>query len=124
VKTASTARGKKTPRIRRSFDAIIAGQAEIDYEKAQRALDQSKKDLETKTKQAEAKMSVASADLGRQQNNLKMVQDALNGFTINAPSPGMVIYVREWNGKKKGVGSQWNTWDPTVETLRDLTQME
>ena len=36
----------------------------------------------------------------------------------------MVIYVREWNGKKKGVGSQWNTWDPTVATLPDLTQME
>ena len=102
----------------------IKRQAEIDYEKAQRALDQSKKDLDTKTKQAEAKMSVASADLGRQQNNLKMVQDAMNGFTITAPSPGMVIYVREWNGKKKGVGSQWNTWDPTVATLPDLTQME
>jgi len=102
----------------------IKRQAEIDYEKAQRALEQSKKDLDTKTKQAEAKMSVASADLGRQQNNLKMVQDALNGFTITAPSPGMVIYVREWNGKKKGVGSQWNTWDPTVATLPDLTQME
>ena len=48
----------------------------------------------------------------------------MSGFTINAPSPGMVIYVREWNGKKKGVGSQWNTWDPTVATLPDLTQME
>jgi RND family efflux transporter MFP subunit len=36
----------------------------------------------------------------------------------------MVIYVREWNGKKKGVGSQWNAWDPTVATLPDLTQME
>jgi hypothetical protein len=36
----------------------------------------------------------------------------------------MVIYVREWNGKKKGVGSQWTAWDPTVATLPDLTQME
>jgi RND family efflux transporter MFP subunit len=35
-----------------------------------------------------------------------------------------VIYVREWNGKKKGVGSQWSPWDPTVATLPDLTQME
>ncbi len=116
---------KKIAKDQAQFEApSIKRQAEIDYEKAQRALDQSKKDLETKTKQAEAKMSVASADLGRQQNNLKLVQDAMNGFTINAPSPGMVIYVREWNGKKKGVGSQWNTWDPTVATLPDLTQME
>jgi RND family efflux transporter MFP subunit len=36
----------------------------------------------------------------------------------------MVIYVREWNGKKKGVGSQWQPWDPSVATLPDLTQME
>lgn len=116
---------KRIAKEQAQFEApSIKRQAEIDYEKAQRALDQSKKNLDTKTKQAEAKMSVAAAELGRQQANLKMVQDALNGFTINAPSPGMVIYVREWNGKKKGVGSQWNTWDPTVATLPDLTQME
>jgi RND family efflux transporter MFP subunit len=36
----------------------------------------------------------------------------------------MVIYVREWNGKKKGVGSQWSAWENTVATLPDLTQME
>jgi hypothetical protein len=36
----------------------------------------------------------------------------------------MVIYVREWNGKKKGVGSMWNAWESTVATLPDLTQME
>jgi RND family efflux transporter MFP subunit len=41
-----------------------------------------------------------------------------------APSPGMVIYVREWNGKKKGVGSMWSPWDNQVATLPDLTQME
>ena len=40
------------------------------------------------------------------------------------PAGGMVIYVREWNGKKKAVGSQWSPWDPTVATLPDLTQME
>jgi RND family efflux transporter MFP subunit len=45
-------------------------------------------------------------------------------FTVRAPAPGMVIYVREWNGKKKGVGSPWTAWEPTVATLPDLTQME
>jgi RND family efflux transporter MFP subunit len=116
---------KKIAKEQAQYEApTIRRQAEIDYEKAQRALDQSKKNLDTKTKQAVAKMTVAGAEVGRQQNNLKMVQDAMNGFTITAPSPGMVIYVREWNGKKKGVGSQWSPWDPTVATLPDLTQME
>src|SRR3954469_20017951 len=102
----------------------IKRQAEIDYEKAQRAWEQSKRNLSTKTKQAVAKMSSVGADLGRQQNQLKNIQDVMSSFPVRAPAPGMVIYVREWNGKKKGVGSQWTAWDPTVATLPDLTQME
>jgi HlyD family secretion protein len=35
-----------------------------------------------------------------------------------------VIYVREWSGKKKGVGSTWGPWEPAVATLPDLSQME
>jgi RND family efflux transporter MFP subunit len=69
-------------------------------------------------------MASVGADLGRQQNQLKNIQDVMASFTVRAPAPGMVIYVREWNGKKKGVGSQWTAWDPTVATLPDLTQME
>ncbi|MFI5256917.1 MAG: efflux RND transporter periplasmic adaptor subunit [Gemmatimonadales bacterium] len=102
----------------------IKRQAQIDYEKAQRAWDQSKRNLGTKTKQAVAKMSSVGADLGRQQNQLRSIQEVMSSFTVRAPAPGMVIYVREWNGKKKGVGSQWTAWDPTVATLPDLTQME
>ena len=102
----------------------IKRQAEIDLEKAQRALEQAKRNLDTKTKQAVAKMSSVGADLGRQQNQLKLIQDVMGAFTIKAPSDGMVIYIREWNGKKKGVGSQWSPWDPTVATLPDLAHME
>src|SRR5690242_13892323 len=69
-------------------------------------------------------MAEVSADRDRQANQLKIIQDVMSSFTVKAPSPGMVIYVREWNGKKKGVGSQWSPWDPTVATLPDLTQME
>ena len=50
-------------------------------------------------------MSSVGADLGRQQNNLKNLQTVRDQFSVRAPAPGMVIYVREWNGKKKGVGS-------------------
>jgi len=126
VRTAEyTLEEKKLAREQAQYEApTIKRQADIDYEKAQRALDQSKRNLDTKTKQAVAKLSIAGADLGRRQNDMKMVQDAIAGFTINAPSPGMVIYVREWNGKKKGIGSQWQPWDPAVATLPDLSQME
>src|SRR4051812_7048324 len=116
---------KKLAKEQAKYEApTLKRQAEIDYEKAERGLAQSKRNLDTKTKQAVAKMSSVGADLGRQQNNLKNIQEVMGSFTIKAPSPGMVIYIREWNGKKKGVGSQWNAWDNTVATLPDLTQME
>jgi RND family efflux transporter MFP subunit len=102
----------------------VKRQVEIDYEKATRQLAQSKANYITKTQQAVAKMAEVGADVQRQRNKLNSVQEVLGNFTIRAPSPGMVIYVKEWNGKKKGIGSQVSAWDPTVATLPDLGQME
>jgi len=126
VRTAEyTLEEKKIAKEQAQYEApSIKRQADIDLEKAQRAVEQAKRNLDTKTKQAVAKMASVGADLGRQQNQLKNIQEVMSGFTIKAPSPGMVIYIREWNGKKKGVGSQWNAWENSVATLPDLTQME
>jgi RND family efflux transporter MFP subunit len=107
------------------FEApTVRRQAEIDLEKAQRALAQAKLDYKTRTEQAQAKMREVGADRDRQKNQLAIVQDVMANFTIKAPAPGMVTYVKEWNGKKKTTGSQVNAWEPAVATLPDLTQME
>lgn len=102
----------------------VKRQAEIDLEKAERALAQAKVDYKTKVEQAQAKMREVGADLQRQKNQLEVVQQVMAGFTIKAPAPGMVIYQKEWNGKKRAVGSQVSPWEPTVATLPDLTKME
>ncbi|MDB4906200.1 MAG: secretion protein HlyD family protein [Gemmatimonadetes bacterium] len=107
------------------FEApTIKRQAAIDLEKAQRALAQAKLDYKTRTEQAKAKMREVGADLDRQKNKLGVVQEVMGNFTIKAPAPGMVIYVKEWSGKKRTVGSQVSAWDPGVATLPDLTKME
>jgi RND family efflux transporter MFP subunit len=116
---------KRLAKEQSTYDApTIRRQADIDLEKAQRALAQAKVDYKTKTGQAIAKMSEVSTEVERQRNKLKVVQDVTEAFTIRAPSAGMVIYVKEWNGKKKGTGSQVTPWDPVVATLPDLTHME
>ena len=102
----------------------VRRQAEIDLEKADRALTQARADYKTRVEQAQAKMREVGADKMRQSNLLAVVQDVLANFTIRAPAPGMVIYVREWSGKKRTAGSQVGAWDPGVATLPDLTQME
>lgn len=107
------------------FEApMVRRQAEIDLEKAQRALAQAKLDYKTRTELAQAKMREVGADRDRQKNMLAIVQEVMQNFTIRAPAPGMVTYVKEWSGKKKTTGSQVNAWEPTVATLPDLTQME
>ncbi len=102
----------------------IRRQADISLEKAQRALAQAKLDYKTKTGQAIAKMAEVSTEVERQRNKLQLVQSVAQDFTIRAPAPGMVIYIKEWNGKKRGTGSPVSPWDPAVATLPDLTHME
>lgn len=99
-------------------------QAEIDYERAQRNFEQAKKNYVTKTQQSIAKAQAAQVDLMKEQQRLDLYTKTVMEFTIKAPADGMVIYAREWNGKKKVVGSQINAWDPTVATLPDLREME
>ncbi len=102
----------------------IQRQAEIDHEKADRALAQARVDYVTQEQQARAKMREVGADVERERNQLQIVQQVMMGFTVRAPASGMVIYGKEWNGRKKVAGSQVSPWDPAVATLPDLTQME
>jgi RND family efflux transporter MFP subunit len=116
---------KRIAKEQAQFEApSVRRQAEIDLEKATRALAKATTDYKTKTEQAGAKMSEVGSDLERQRNRLKIIQEVMTGFTIKAPSAGMVIYVKEWNGRKKTAGSQVSPWEPAVATLPDLSQME
>jgi hypothetical protein len=99
-------------------------QAQIDLERAQRNTEQATTNYETKKKQSIAKMEVAGADLTKERQRLDRYQKTMEEFTIKAPADGMVVYAREWGGKKKVVGSTISPWDPTVATLPDLRVME
>ena len=86
--------------------------------------EQAKKNYVTKTKQSIAKAQAAELDLLKERQRLELYQTTMQDFTIVAPADGMVIYAREWDGKKKVVGSTVSSWDPIVATLPDLREME
>ncbi len=102
----------------------IIRQAEIDYEKIQRNYAQSKKAYDTKVKQAIAKLTEIYTDYQKQQQQMERLNETLSQFTILAPADGMVIYAREWDGRRIVVGSTISAWEPIVATLPDLTTME
>ncbi|HRE56945.1 MAG TPA: efflux RND transporter periplasmic adaptor subunit [Candidatus Kapabacteria bacterium] len=102
----------------------IIRQAEIAYEKSRRTYDQAKINYSTKVKQAVAKMLEAETDLAKERQKFENLSTLMSQFYITAPQAGMVIYDREWNGRKRVVGSTISPWDPTVATLPDLSVME
>jgi len=98
-------------------------QAKIDLDKAQRAFEQSTKNYKLKVQQADADMRESEINLSKEQRSKDEMQGIINQFVIHAPSPGMVIYKKEWGGKKREVGSMISPWDLTVATLPDLSSM-
>ena len=98
-------------------------QANIDLEKAERELEQAKSNYKLKSDKAVAQMQEAAAELADDQNSLDFLENIMRQLTITAPKSGMVIYARDWNGKKRTAGSQISTWSPIVATLPDLTTM-
>lgn len=101
----------------------VIKQAEIDLDKAGRALEQAKGNYKIKLKQNIAKMREASAVLRESKMDYQQRLDVLKEFTIKAPEAGMVMYVKDWNGKPIKEGSQINAWEPIVASLPDLTTM-
>ena len=98
-------------------------QAEMNLDKAERALEQAVANYELKKSEANSKIRRAERRLQEEYEERDDLLAILEQFDIYAPHPGMVIYKKEWGGAKRKVGSSINPWDPVVATLPDLTQM-
>ncbi|MFC1733608.1 efflux RND transporter periplasmic adaptor subunit [candidate division KSB1 bacterium] len=98
-------------------------QAAIELEKATRAYEQAVKNYNIKYEKAKANMQQVAASLAQSENKYNEMLAVMNQFTITAPKAGMVIYQRDWNGKKVGIGSTVSAWENVVATLPDLSEM-
>ncbi|MBN2174256.1 MAG: HlyD family secretion protein [Bacteroidales bacterium] len=98
-------------------------QVEIELERAERTYEQAQKNYQLKLEKANANMQEVTAQLSKAQRKYNEMVDILKEFTVFAPKAGMVIYKRDWDGKKIGIGSQISTWENVVATLPNLTEM-
>ncbi len=98
-------------------------QAEIELDKAQRVLEQRERNYIRRSAQARTDIYNQNYWVSRVSKRVKEFEDVLAGFTITAPSPGMVIYKKERRGGKRKIGSMINPMDRVVATLPDLTSM-
>ncbi len=98
-------------------------QVQIDLEKAQRTYEQAQKNYKLRYEKATANMQEVTASFTQAQRKLKDLQDVLKQFTITAPKKGMLIYRRNWDGNKLGIGATLNVWENIVAELPDLSSM-
>ncbi|MEI7500636.1 MAG: efflux RND transporter periplasmic adaptor subunit [Bacteroidota bacterium] len=98
-------------------------QVEIDLEKGQRAFEQAEKNYKLRYQKAVANMQEVSASYNQAQRKLQQMTDVLKQFNVIAPKAGMVIYKRNWDGNKMGIGATVNAWENVVAELPDLSEM-
>ena len=97
--------------------------AEINLDKAQRVLDQLRRSYTLKDAQTRITVRNQRIRIERFESRINDYEDVLRGFVITAPSPGMVIYIKDRMGNKRKVGSSVDPHDRVVATLPDLTTM-
>lgn len=108
-----------------AFEApAVIRQKQLALEKTDRNFQQKTDNYITKVEQSATKVAIIFADMQKAQNSLNRVSNLMDKMEITAPKDGMVIYVKNWNGKKKGVGSTVNPWESAVATLPDLREMQ
>ncbi len=98
-------------------------QVKLDLEKARRTYKQTKDNYVLKREKAVANMKEVEARLNKAIRKLNELKKLYREFVIYAPKAGMVIYKRNWDGKKQGAGAQISTWDNVVAILPDLSAM-
>ncbi|HNX85484.1 MAG TPA: efflux RND transporter periplasmic adaptor subunit [Bacteroidales bacterium] len=98
-------------------------QVQIDLEKSERAYEQAEKNYKLRYQKAVANMQEVSASYNQAKRKLEQMTSVLQEFNVKAPKAGMVIYRRNWDGNKIGIGSTVNAWDNIVAELPDLSEM-
>jgi len=98
-------------------------QVQIEFDRAGRSLDQAERNYSLKYEKAVANMSEVATALRKKQIEFSKFIELSKEFTVKAPKSGMVIYQRDWDGKKRGIGSSISSWENVVATLPNLREM-
>lgn len=96
-------------------------QAEINFDRQKRVLEQKERGYELRVAQAKRDIANQTMWYNRIDRRVASLEEVLAGFVITAPSPGMVVYKRDRRGNKIKTGSSINSFERTVATLPDLS---
>lgn len=97
-------------------------QVEMELEKSERTLDQTRKNYNLRFQKAVANMQEVTTSFNQGQRKLEQMKEALKNMKVFAPKAGMVNYRRGWDNTKMGIGGQVSMYDNIVAELPDLRE--
>lgn len=101
----------------------VQRKAKLSLDREQRFLEQGRKTYSLRYSQVVSELRHLKINLEDQRDKVKDLEEVLNGFTVLAPSDGMVIYKKDRRGIKTKTGSVLSPWNMVVATLPDLSSM-
>lgn len=99
----------------------VQRQAAIELEMARRQLEQKKRNYQQQKRKNELSLRRIEDNVRQEEQQMVTLQQLKQDLVIKAPSAGVVVYVREWDGEKKKVGDMVSRWDPRIAILPDLS---
>jgi HlyD family secretion protein len=101
----------------------VQRQSLLNLDREKRAYSQKQKLYSLRSAQNLSQIRNLKLFAQKQESKVNDLQNVLAGFTVTAPSDGMVIYKKDRLGAKIKAGSFLNNWDPSIATLPDLSSM-
>lgn len=101
----------------------VQRQALLELDKTKRFLEWKQRLYNLRYVQTVSEIKNLKRTYESQRRKVKDLGDVLAGFTVTAPSDGMVIYTKDRMGVKTKTGSYLNPFNPIVASLPDLSGM-
>ncbi len=99
----------------------VQRQAAIELERARRKLEQNRRNYQQQERKNEITIRRMEDNIRQEEQQMKTLQQLKRDLIIMAPSDGVVVYAREWDGEKRKVGTMVSRWDPRIAILPDLS---
>lgn len=115
----------KILKVEQSFfeSKAIQRQAVIEKEMADRKLDRSKRNYDQRQRKYNTQIKRYEENVKKREEERDIYSQLIRDLRIMAPSDGMVVYAKGWDGNKIKTGSFVSRWNPTILSLPDLNSL-
>lgn len=95
--------------------------AQMAFQKSEIALEKTRRDYLLERNRQKIRVARHEAQVDYLDKLIKKYQQAMSATRITAPDDGIVMFAKDWMGKKLSKDSEIGPWNPLIATLPDMS---